>query len=457
MTKFINSNEFQNFSHSMFDNAPISVDFLDKDGKMLYINKSFSNFLKIPVDNMIGRVVTDINPGSLFLETLKSKKAEVAVKYKFPHGNEVICDRISILDNAGKLVGGFGMLLLEDTSKLNQYYSNSDLMKKMFCKANKAIYTLDDIIGKSDEINKCKNIVRKTSKLGLNVLITGESGTGKELFAHSIHNNSDRFNKPFVCVNCSAIPENLMESEFFGYTEGAFTGAKKGGTIGKFQLANGGTIFLDEIGDMPYYMQAKLLRVLESREIVPIGGNTSIPIDVRIISATNKNLLDMVNSGKFRDDLYYRLNVINIDIPPLRKRLEDVPGLINTFLISFYKNTGIYKKIENKVIDLLLKYSWPGNIRELKNVVIKSCIAADGTLVKESNLPDYILFNSMQKKEEKYMGLNDMMENYEEEIIKNTLKQCSNNKSEAAKILRIPRISLYRKIKKFEANNIKYM
>jgi len=450
MTNSDRLKKLQNCFHNMFDDAPISIDFLDNNGRMQYINNAFSNFLKIPVEDMVGRIVTDINPGSLFLDTLKNKKAEVAVKYKFPNNNEVICDRISILDENGNLVGGFGMLLVEDISQLNKYSAIVDLKNKNLKKPHKAIYTLNDIISKSDTINKCKETVKKISKLGLNVLITGESGTGKELFAHAIHNNSDRKDNPFVCVNCSAIPENLMESEFFGYCDGAFTGAKKGGNIGKFQFANGGTIFLDEIGDMPYYMQSKLLRVLESKEIEQLGGNTIITLDVRVIAATNKNLLSMVKKGDFREDLYYRLNVININIPPLRKRTEDIPNLINIFLISFYKNTGFCRKMSKNIIDIFLKYDWPGNVRELKNVVIKSCINANDVFIKESDLPDYLLFNSIDKKEESCSGLNGILKNYEEKIILNTLRQCNNNKSKAAKILEIPRISLYRKIKSFE-------
>ncbi|MDF2879905.1 MAG: PspF2 [Clostridiaceae bacterium] len=290
--------------------------------------------------------------------------------------------------------------------------------------------------------------------MNLNVLISGESGVGKELFAHAIHNESERANAPFVTINCSAIPENLLESELFGYEEGAFTGAKKGGNIGKFEIANGGTIFLDEIGDMPYYMQAKILRTLQEKEIVRVGGQRTIPIDARVISATHKNLITMINHGEFREDLYYRINVLNIDVPPLRNRKDDIKALIDEFLLRFYKESGIYRKIPNSIMKILINYSWPGNVRELKNVVDKMCVSAENVNIDLNDLPKFLLNESiMGKINIEDIGLNAIVNNVEKELIESTLKQCNYNKSEAAKMLKIPRVTLYRKIYDLEIHD----
>ncbi|MDF2883795.1 MAG: PspF2, partial [Clostridiaceae bacterium] len=233
----------------------------------------------------------------------------------------------------------------------------------------KAKYKFEDIFTVSDCGKKCIETAKNYSKNDFSVLLTGESGVGKELFAHSIHNESNRKEGPFISVNCAAIPENLIEAELFGYEAGAFTGANKDGRIGKFELANGGTIFLDEIGDLPLSMQAKLLRVLQENEMVRIGGNHIISLDLKVIAATNCNLEEKIKEGNFREDLYYRLNVLNLNIPPLRQRKEDIPLLIDNFITKLYQKCGIYKKFSDESINVLTNYYWPGNIRELKNIV----------------------------------------------------------------------------------------
>ncbi|MEG0249428.1 MAG: sigma 54-interacting transcriptional regulator [Peptostreptococcus sp.] len=234
--------------------------------------------------------------------------------------------------------------------------------------------TMDDIIGESKIMKKVKETALKASQSTSTILITGESGTGKELFARAIHFHSDRGDKPFIALNCAAIPEELLESELFGYEEGAFTGAKKGGKLGMFERANKGTIFLDEIGDMSIHLQAKLLRVLQEKEIQKVGGKSGIKIDVRIISATNKNLLEMVEKGMFREDLYYRLNVLPINIPNLSERKEDIPLLVNHMVKVYSQKLGKNVcGVSNHIMKILEMYNWPGNIRELQNV-IEFCI-----------------------------------------------------------------------------------
>lgn len=308
---------------------------------------------------------------------------------------------------------------------------------------------MSDIYGVSKEINNCKRKVKKIAKVNSNVMILGESGVGKELFAHSIHNESSRNKGPFVTINCSAIPESLLESELFGYEEGTFTGAKKGGNIGKFELANGGSILLDEIGDMPYHMQVKLLRVLQEKEVIRIGGKNPIPIDVRIICATNKNLEEMLEKGTFREDLYYRLNVLTLEIPPIRKRREDIPILINKLLIEFYQETGIYRNIPDIVMKRLKEYDWHGNVREIRNVVERMCVNSDGTNIGISDIPKYVLNKSLEKKYKDKKGLKEIVESVERNVIIEVLKDSKGNKSKAAKALNIPRATLYRKIEDY--------
>lgn len=456
MSDFIGSKEFLDFCHKTFDNMPVTIDFLDKDGRMVYINNAFADFLEISREDMIGKVVTDINPTSKFMETLKRGKADIAMGHKFPNGKEAIVHRIPLLDNKGNVVGGLGMVVLDGISevkklliKFDQLNKELDLYKHYIDDSNIAKYHLNDILGVSKEINRCKSKIRKFSKVDFNVLVTGESGVGKELFVHSIHNESERKNNPFITINCSAIPENLIESELFGYEEGAFTGAKKGGKIGKFQLANGGSIFLDEIGEMPLYMQAKLLRVLQEEEIVRVGGEKTIPVDVRVLSATNRNLSKMIEEGKFREDLYYRLNVLSLEIPPLRERKEDIPLLIERFLREFHKRSGVFRTISDKAMYKLIDYEWAGNVRELRNVIGKICVNAENSIITEKDLPEYIYKSCFKYDSDiENIGLEEYLNAIEKNVLMNMLAK-HNNKSEIARKLKIPRISLYRKLEKY--------
>ncbi len=259
---------------------------------------------------------------------------------------------------------------------------------------------IEGIVGKSKKILETVEIVKQVAKTPATVLLTGESGVGKEIFARSIHNLSDRVDKPFIKINCAAIPEDLLESELFGYEKGAFTGAhslKKG----KFELANGGTIFLDEIGDMPLLLQSKLLRVLQEKEIERLGGTKPIKVDVRIIAATNKDLEKMVREGTFREDLYYRLNVIHIKIPPLRERKEDIPVLIFYFLEKFNKMYGKSLTISEELVKILTEYDWPGNVRQLQNTIERMVILSKSKILEYKDLPTDIKNQIQGKKREK--------------------------------------------------------
>lgn len=317
-------------------------------------------------------------------------------------------------------------------------------------------YGFSNIIGRSNSIKEVFELINRISKLKVNVLIIGESGTGKELVAKALHYNSQRNNGPFVPVNCGAIPENLLESELFGYKKGAFTGAnfdKKG----LFEEANGGTILLDEIGDMPVHLQVKLLRVIESREIRKIGSNESTSIDVRIISATNKVLEDEIANKTFREDLYYRLNVIKIHIPPLRQRKEDIAPLCQHFLEKYtIEMNKEINSFSSESLEILEKYHYPGNVRELENIIARSVALEGSSIIQKESLPKLLKNSEIMELESTITSGNDLdsiLGDLEKQMIENALKASNNNKTEAAKLLGITLRSLRYRLSKHGYND----
>ncbi|MFZ5813989.1 MAG: sigma 54-interacting transcriptional regulator [Bacillota bacterium] len=309
-------------------------------------------------------------------------------------------------------------------------------------------YSADDIIGISPAIQRARLALQHIARMESTVLISGETGSGKELFAHALHQLSARRSGPFVPVNAAAIPEQLLESELFGYSSGAFTGAKKEGHRGKFQQANGGTLFLDEIGDLPLGLQAKLLRVLEEGEVQPVGGEAPQRVDVRLVVATHRNLGAMVRDGLFRSDLYFRLNVVNIPIPPLRERPEDIPLLAERFLQDLCDRYDVPpKRFSLDAMDLLRSYSWPGNVRELRNTVEHAFVFTPGDTIYPANLPGELLQSSRQPREPAGMALAPGLS--EPEAILRALEQTQGNKVKAARLLGISRAGLYNKLKQY--------
>jgi TyrR family helix-turn-helix protein len=279
--------------------------------------------------------------------------------------------------------------------------------------------------------------VIRVAQVDSTVLITGESGTGKELVAEIIHNNSARKDKPFIKVNCGAIPENLLESELFGYEAGAFTGANKGGKPGYFELADGGTILLDEIGDLQYSLQVKILRFLQDREISRLGGGGPVKVDVRILAATNRNLLDMIQKKQFREDLYYRLNVVPINVPPLRDRKEDIPGLVYHFIQMFNRKYQMAKRISPEVISCFMKYEWPGNVRELENIIERLVVVTSSDLIDIDNLPMYIGMHNLAAPRVIVTGILPMqeaIESLEKQLIEKAYSQFRTTRQMAAEL-----------------------
>ncbi|WZL72322.1 sigma 54-interacting transcriptional regulator [Clostridiaceae bacterium 35-E11] len=304
-------------------------------------------------------------------------------------------------------------------------------------------FKFDDIIGKGKGIEKVKRMAVKAASTKYNILIMGESGTGKELFAQAIHSSSSRKKGAFIAINCGAIPKDLIESEFFGYETGAFTGAAKGGKPGKFELARGGTIFLDEIGEMSKTLQIRLLRVLQQKEVMRIGGTKTIPVDVRVIAATNKNLMEEVQKGNFREDLFWRLNVIPLNIPNLSQRKEDIPLLIEHFIKKHADCPQEKYRFDNESLDILMNYHWPGNVRELENVIERILVFADQGVILPEHLPEYML----SEKFDISLCNKYSLDQIEQKIIQNALKENNGNITKTAKTLGISRNTLYNKLK----------
>lgn len=414
---------------------------IDDKKKILCINKRARNILGVGGRNVKGKDLDKLLPQNSVTEVLRK--------------NEDIENQEEVLNIKGR---DFRFLLSAKPIIFNHKKAGAVATFKDFNELHRSILkinessnsiTFDDILGESPSFVRVKEQANRVAKEDVTVLLIGESGTGKELFARAIHNASQRKNEVFVPINCGAIPDSLIESELFGYERGAFTGANPKGKIGKFEMANKGTIFLDEIGDIPLHMQVKLLRVLQERKIVKVGGLSPIDVDVRVIAATNKNLWKMVKSGEFREDLYYRLNVIPIEIPPLRERPEDILALAKKFLERYSK---IYKKdiksISKKAQKLMLSHSWPGNVRELENLIEYGVIFEKGNSLTDATLLKKMPHRLNGKTKSK-ASLKEMVAEYEKNIIINKLKRHGHDlraKEKVASELGISLPTLYRKL-----------
>ncbi|WP_315167723.1 sigma-54 interaction domain-containing protein [Metaclostridioides mangenotii] len=426
---------------TLFDNMDKAVVSIDVNGK---IDKYNSKFMQ--VFNLKGEMAGK----NIFLEL------EFINRPSIENFNKNKSCSFFYRRNGHDSKGLYNMNKIELQGKLKGYVidfiDKKDAIKN-YNKMNKDYrIKLENIIGNSRAIMKSKEEASMASKSASTVLITGESGTGKELFARAIHNHSNRVDNPFITVNCAAIPDNLLESELFGYEEGAFTGAKKGGKIGTFELAHKGSIFLDEIGDMSLHLQAKLLRVLQEKELNKLGGKSHIYVDVRIIAATNKDLEKMVAEGTFREDLFYRLNVIPIKLPSLRERKEDIPQIIDYMIKEYSKK--LEKEvvgIEERVVDTMINYRWPGNIRELQNIIEYSVNMSSTPIITTDIIPQKVknLHVTPGEEDENIVKLDELERR---EIIKalNKYKDYKKDKDLAAKSLGISRSTLYRKLEKYE-------
>lgn len=458
MTDFKFDEEVYKLIIEQLDGAVVT----DKYGRYVYVTKSWEDYYGKKLEDVKGKFVRDILPTTRINEALETGKPVIG--HPIPIVNEKqeqgFCNYIPIIKNE-EVVAGFIYLIFRgakeavDFSKiLNNMLEELNYYQQELKELRKAKYSIDNIIGTSHVAMDLKDQIRRAAKSISTVLIEGETGSGKELVAHAIHDLSKRTLKPFVKINCAAIPADLFESELFGYEYGAFTGAKKEGKKGKFEIASGGSLFLDEINQMSLTSQPKLLRVLQEKEIEKIGGKGSIPIDVRLIAATNNSLEKLVSEKKFRNDLFYRLNIVNIRIPPLRERKEDISMLVDYIIDKLNFQLGLsIEGIENNVIDRFQEYEWPGNIRELQNVVERGMnMSLTGTL-KWNDFKNYFENKFLKKSDvrvfHKDLAIKQAKKDVEKEIIVEVLKKY-NNKTVCAKELSISRTMLYKKIKEYD-------
>ena len=427
----------------------------DAQGFITHFNKPYGDFLGLDPAAQIGKHCTEVIENSRMHIVAQTGIPEINQSHLIK-GQKMVVQRIPIKKD-GKVVAVFGQVMFKDVrdvtklaKKLSLLESKLELYEQELMSIRSTRHTLDTIVGESEVVQSLRKEAQKAAATQFPVLITGESGTGKELFAQGIHHASARRLYPFVRINCSAIPKDLLESELFGYEKGAFTGAGPGGKPGKLELAKHGTVFLDEIGDLPLQMQPKLLRVIEDREFERIGGTSVIHSDFRLIAATNQNLEEMMAERRFRKDLFYRLNVIPLHIPPLRERQEDILALVRHLLNQAATEAFLPEiTLDRDAEEVFQTYQWPGNIRELSNVLERVLSSLEGNTIRVSDLPFYLYRSRKIASKLPSVSIREAQSRAEKEAILHTLRLTRYNKSKAAAMLGIHRTHLYKKIKKY--------
>ena len=438
----------------------------DGKGKVLMVNSAWERICGIHRDAVVGQYAQELVHGGMYSESCAYRtlceRRKTTIMLKMTDGDKVgqkiMATGIPIWGEDKEIrrivvnVRDITELiylkdLLEKTQQLNEIYA-AEIEQMRFQQKDQD----GDIVARSPKTKQVLEMAAQVSKVDSSVLITGESGTGKEIIANAIHRLSHRSRGPLIKVNCGAIPENLLESELFGYETGAFTGARKQGKPGMFELAGKGSLFLDEVGDIPVNVQVKLLRALQDHEIIRVGGLKPFPVDVRIVAATNRNIKEMVKTGSFRDDLYYRLNVVSIEIPPLRERKEDIPLLVLSFLKKINKKYGFERRFSLAVLEHFMHHSWPGNIRELENVIEQMLVMTDDEEIDIGHLPTYMLQRSISAvgstMVQSDVSLDKAIEHLEMQMLQHALKTHGSTRK-AASALKISQSALMRKIKKY--------
>ena len=436
---------------------------IDKDEKIVFMADNLLDQMNFQtLDEVVGKNIRDVIPTNKVYRVLQTGKKQIGQMY-FVEGYTIVSNGYPIYKD-DELVGAFEYDAFSNIGFVEDFLEQVDTVgdtvkfgiKRKSNQHTKAKYSIDDIKGSSAVIQEMKEDIRAAAKSGSTVLITGETGTGKELVAHSIHRLSQRSLFHFVSLNCAAIPNELFESELFGYEEGSFTGAKKGGKFGKVEIANNGSLFLDEIDNLTLSMQAKILRFLQEKEIYHVGGDFAIPVNTRVIAATNKDPLEMVESGEMRKDLYYRLNVIEIKVPPLRERIEDIPEIAESMVkqLSSVPERGmkVIEEVDPVVYDMLMTHSWPGNIRELSNVIERAVNRCYERRLKPEHFVDFRRQIAGEKTEAAILlqpgkSLHEIRQEAEERAIAAALARNEGNITKAARELGISRQMLHRKLK----------
>ena len=436
----------------IFDSLYDGILIIDKEGIVRYINPAYTRITKVEEKNIIGRYLSEVRPGSRLTNVVKNEKMELGAHRKMGEV-EYLVNMVPIYEE-GKVIGGISLLNeLVDIYKLTEKLNLSKIIIQNLKEHVKTLgngkYSFDDIIAVDEKSVEVKDFAKRIALADSNVLITGESGTGKELYASAIHNLSPRKDFPFIPVNCASFEKNLIESELFGYEEGAFTGAKKNGKTGLFQLAQGGTLFLDEIGELEYGLQGKLLRVLQEKSVRKIGGSKEIPIDVRLICATNKNLEKMIQDNTFRRDLYYRIAIMPLSILPLREKKNDIKSIAEKFLLDLSIKYKKEVKLNENALKVLKEYDWPGNIRELKNIIEFTFNMVEGNEIKAEHLP--IAIKKNLKENDNISPLSEVVKEAEKSYLKKVIEIYGGSvegKKKAAKALEISLATLYNKLEK---------
>ncbi|MGQ9558863.1 MAG: sigma 54-interacting transcriptional regulator [Desulfurispora sp.] len=449
--------ELKGTLETIFDSSQEGYIAVNNDGQIIMINRAFAELLEVEPGEVIGKHITEVVAESELHHVPRTGRPQYGEIVRIK-GRETVVMRYPIRKN-GMVIGAVSKVLFRDVNqlvalaeKINNLHRELSYYKSELQQVQGPRYSLDNIIGSSPAMIRLKETIRRVAQGPSTVLIRGESGTGKELVAHALHAASQRRFGRFVKVNCAAVPENLLESELFGYQEGAFTGARKGGQVGKFELASGGTIFLDEIGDMPLAMQAKLLRVLQEKEIERLGDSRPRPVDVRVVAATNRPLEELILEGKFREDLYYRLNVVSLQLPPLREHPEDIGELVMHFINKFNLEFGLHvRDLEKEVWELFHQYNWPGNVRELENVIERAFNMVEGSTLQVAHLPHYLQKQARGKKRlVSDKPLPALLDQVEKEALLEALQSTGGNKLQAARLLGISRAWLYKKMKQYQ-------
>jgi PAS domain S-box-containing protein len=427
----------------------------DAEGYVTHFNKPYGQYLGIDPEEQIGKHCTEVIENTRMHIVARTGKPEINQSHHVK-GQDMVVQRIPI-KKEGRVVAVFGQVMFKDVrdvrklaERLSMLESKVEIYEKELLSLRSTRYTIDSILGVSDAVRNLKKEALKAATNNLPVLISGESGTGKELFAQAIHQASERRLYPFIRINCAAIPKDLLESELFGYERGAFTGARSEGKPGKFEVAHRGSVFLDEIGDLPIEMQPKLLRVLEEKEFERVGSTSLVRADFRLITATNQDLEEMLQDGRFRRDLYYRLNVIPLTIPPLRERREDIPPLARALLTQISQDASLQEiHMAPEAEKALSQYEWPGNVRELSNVLERVVYSLEGYAIHLCDLPFYLYRGRRASAANERTSLKHLQSSAEIEAILYALESTNYNKARAAHLLGIHRTLLYKKIKRY--------
>lgn len=454
----------------IFDGITDAVFIDDAEGICQWCNDACEEMYKVELDEIVGKSVDDLEKSGIFSPSVTRRvldeKREITIIHENRFGRRLLTTGSPIFKpitsgawvaaGEGRYTGqiAFVVTTSRDITQISRVpdekaQTRALLKAKSFKIPEDADFEGIEIVADSEAMKNVMALSKRLASVNTTVLITGESGVGKGLIAKTLHEEGNRWKAPFVTVNCGAIPENLIESELFGYVAGAFTGSRAGGKQGLFEAARDGTIFLDEISELPLNLQVKLLQVIQERQITPVGGTKPVPVDVRIISATNRNLEALVKEGRFRDDLYYRLNVVPINVPPLRERPDDIIPLIQRYLIKCNRELGANKTISADALSVLLKYPWPGNIRELQNIIERLVITTSHSVISEEDIFGFI----KQEAEKNVIDYSDLslsvaLEKAEKDILKQALENYKSTRA-IARVLQVSQPTVVRKLNKY--------